>query len=199
MTFKEVVPGNTNPSKSQRDILYALGDDLYTTERVAKRHESMGKTQIVSPKELQTKMKEYFGNQPKDLTDYPKDESKNYRIFSATPEGVKAAEAYAGSSLEDRRKSDAQWRKSTKDLLNKIIESDDPKNNYVEYGLKDRLKDEKSRTYVNALKICALQAAQNEVSVESKEADQHYLRVKNGKENAAKHHEKTTEQDGPEL
>lgn len=195
MTFKEVVPGNTNPSKTQQDILYAIGDDLYATERVAKRHESMGKTQIVTPKELQTKMKEYFGNQPKGLTDYPKDENKNYRIFSATPEGVKAAEAYTDSNLEDRRKSDAQWRKNTEDLMNKIVESDDPKNGYVQYGLQDGVKNKGSRLYSAALKVCALQAAQNEVSVESKEADQHYLRVKNGKENAAKNRE----QDEPEL
>lgn len=196
MTYKEFVPTNYHASKSQRDILYALGDNLYTTERVAKRHESVGKAQVVTPKELQSKMKEYFGHQPKGLTDYPKEKNKNYRIFSATPEGVKAAEKYTNSSLEDRRKSDAKWIKNTADLLNKRIE-------------------ENSFVNSTALKICALQAAQNEVSEESKAADQHYLRVKKAKENAAKNRDiknsvklpdedrdikgKTVSDDGPEL
>lgn len=180
MTYKEVTPTNYHPSKSQRDILYALGDKLYTTERVAKRHESVGKAQVLTPKELQSKMKEYFGHQPKGLTDYPKEKNKNYRIFSVTAEGVKAAETYVSSSVKDRRKSDAQWIKNTADLLNKRMEKD----NFVNS---------------NTLKICALQAAQNEVSDESKAAEQHYLRVKKGKENAAKDREKTASPDGPEL
>lgn len=180
MTYREVVPTNYHPSKSQRDIMYALGDNLYVTERVAERHESVGKAQVVTPKELQSKMKEYFGHQPKGLTDYPKEKNKNYRIFSATPEGVKAAEKYVNSSLNDRRKSDAQWIKNTADLLNKLIDKNNP-------------------VYSNTLKICALQAAQNEVSDEGKAADQHYLRVKRAKENVAKNRSKTVSHDGPEL
>lgn len=196
MTYKEVVPTNYNPSKSQRDVLYALGDNLYVTERVAERHESVGKAQVVTPKELQGKMKEYFGHQPKGLTDYPKDENKNYRIFSAAPEGVKAAETYTNSSLEDRRKSDAQWIKNTANLLDKVVANSilDVKDLDPAFSKTISAKDP-----AFFKKVCALQAAQNEVSDESKSADQHYLRVKKGKENAAKNHEKTASPDGPEL
>lgn len=181
MTYKEVVPTNFHPNKSQRDILYALGDNLYTTQRVADRHESVGKAQIVNPKELQSKMKEYFGRQPKSLADYPTEKDKNYRIFSATAEGVKAADDYINSTVAERRASDALWLHNTAKLVNKVL--DDP-----------------SRPYYNTtVKVCALQAAQNEVSDESKAESQHYIHVKNGKENAAKNHWKTASHDGPEL
>lgn len=183
MTYKEVVPTNFHPSKSQRDILYALGDNLYTTQRVADRHESVGKAQIVSPKELQSKMKEYFGRQPKSLADYPTEKDKNYRIFSATAEGVKTADDYINSTVAERRASDALWLHNTAKLVNKVL--DDPSRSYL---------------YSTTVKICALQAAQNEVSEEAKAESQHYLRVKNGKENAAKQKAAAEKaQDGPEM
>lgn len=140
-------------------------------------------------------MKEYFGRQPKSLVDYPTEKDKNYRIFSATAEGVKAADDYINSTVAERRASDALWLNNTAKLVNKVL--DDP-----------------SRPYLAAtVKVCAFQAAQNEVSDESKAADQHYLRVKKGKENAAKNRDiknpaklppeedrgKTVSHDGPEL
>lgn len=185
MTYKEVVPKNLHPSNTQRDILYALGDNLYATQRVADRHESIGKAQIVTPKELQGKINEYFGYQPKNLVDYPKDDTKNYRIFSATAEGVEAADRYINSTLPQRRASDAQWLVDTASLLDKVHEQKLP---YYQY---------------NTVKACALQAAQNEVSEETKAETQHYLHAKNGKAVAAKAAEKRAAaekaQEGPEI
>ena len=188
MTYKEVVPKNFHANKSQRDVLYALGDNLYVTERVANRHESVGKAQIVTPKELQSKTKEYFGHQPKGLTDYPDDENKNYRIFSATAEGVKAAEDYVNSPVEKRRESDAKWLDNTHKLFDKLADQ----------GVIVYHKD--GTPWSDSLKICALQAAQNEVSEETKAETQHYIHVKNGKENAAKQKAAAEKaNDGPEM
>ena len=192
MAYKEVVPRNyNNLSKTQRDVLYALGDKLYTTERVAKRQESVGKAQIVTPRELQIKTKEYFGRQPKGVTDYPDDENKNYRIFSATPEGVKAAEDYVNSPVEKRRESDAKWLDNTHKLFDKMAERGD-----IVYH-----KD--GTPWSDSLKICAFQAAQNEVSEESQKATQKYLFDKNVKKVTAKAAEQKAAaekaSEGPEM
>lgn len=188
MTYKEVVPKNYHPNKSQRDVLYALGDNLYVTQRVADRHESVGKAQIVTPKELQSKTKEYFGFQPKSLADYPKEENKNYRVFSATAEGVKAAEDYVNSPVEKRRESDSKWLENTNKLISKLAEQGHP------------VYHKDGSIWSDTLKICALQAAQNEVSEETKAETQHYIHVKNGKENAAKQKAAAEKADeGPEM